>query len=270
MASLGFMDLHGWRFHNHSLFLLWYWTILTMRTFAPICNQIFLPLNLWLWPPVISKHTFVSRAWLHVLHMLPLGSFRQQQDLNSLILMLNRPRSVSLSSDVTFSNPSSILAALHWTCSRMSTSFFLIGSPSADTVVQMWFYQCPKGEGSFPRTYQLCSCYHHPGRCWPPPQEGAAKSWVTHGPPEPSGPSLQSCSLQLSPSLYWCTRCIPAHTEEIFKCLYWIPGSRQLALPADRLLCPWALPLSVLAPALNLPPAGISCVCTPSHHSGLQ
>lgn len=127
--------------------------------------------------------------------------------------MLNRPRSVSLSSDVTFSNPSSILAALHWTCSRMSTSFFLIGSPSADTVVQMWFYQCPKGEGSFPRTYQLCLCYHHPGRCWPPPQEGAAKSWVTHGPPEPSGPSLQSCSLQLSPSLYWCMKCIPAQRK---------------------------------------------------------
>lgn len=211
-----------------------------MKTLALISNQIFLPLNLWLWPAVVSKYTFVNKAWLHLLYVLLLGSFRQQQDLNSLILMLNRPLSVSLSSDVTFSNPSSLLATLHWTCSRMSASPFLIGSPNAHTVVQMWFHQCPKwGEGSFPWTYLLHSCYHHPGHL----QEGAAKYWLTHGPPDPSGPSLLSCSLQLSPSLYWCIRCIPARTEEIlsaFTEFHEIPDNPvfQLTGSSVHLPCP--------------------------------
>lgn len=106
---------------------------------------------------------------------------------------------------------------------------------SADTLVQMLFYQCPKGgEGSFPWTYPLHWCYHHPGCCWPPLQEGAAKSMGDLWPSR----TLRSLPAKLlSPALPQPILVHEMHSNMHrgnFKCLYWTPwGSRQATFPAD-------------------------------------
>lgn len=149
------------------------------------------------------------------------------------MLTVNRACSISLFSHVTFSNPFSVLAALHWTHSSTYTKiFFSTGKPRAGHSTLDVTSPASKWRRTTSLTSLLHACYYHSGCCQPSLQEGTACLCLTV---TYQDTQILLCKAALYPVVPQPTlvhEVIPACTR-ICNCLLQLTGPSASALPSS-------------------------------------